>query len=479
MIEWVSTVKEVYFGKPGVVLVLFFFTCFLAQGNSELFSINPAVFEEEYGLSDTDIRLFLDYAAFAYILFAWPFMELFTRNQDLRTWVVRFISCIAFGSILRMVPLWLNERMVWLFHISQMIIPLGIFATALPAQIAVVWFPVKHRGFTTAVITIAGVLGPSVFRTVGAEITTNTSQAQEMFYVEGLMALIIFSLIVTYLPKQPEDIGLAFEDNPGGSQNPKGWLQNLMERDKIQVVWAKGVIPVIVAVSVALGLKASVFSNMTSLLEEDDVDNTEAAWISSCQGYTQIFGAAALGYAMSYRSIRAQRRKLMIGCFFVYGILTTLFSFSFSSVFWSAAPFPYYFWLSMTIEGIAGCFWGCMRPLAFEYIAELSYPTPPGYFGAWILFAYNAVKAVSLMIPSSIASEFIFVIVAAASFFGSFLIWMSTPVRKQNEVYEFDEDAGYGASVYLSKHASVVENDSLYVINKRTDGPSIEYVVKV
>jgi len=470
---------EVYCGNPGIVLVLFFLTCFLAQGNCELFSINPSVFEEEYGLSDTDVRLFLDYAAFAFILFAWPFMELFRRNQDLRTWVIRFISFIALGSTLRMIPLWADSRMVWLFHISQMIIPLGIFATALPAQVAVTWFPVEHRGFATALITIAGVLGPSVFRTVGAEITTTTSQAQKMFYVEDLAAVIVFILIVSYLPRQPSEYGMAFEDNLNKIPAAKGWLAGMMAGDKVQVNWAKGVIPLIVATSVALGLKASVFSNMTSLLEEDDVDNTEAAWIASIQGYTQIIGAAIVGYIMSFESVRAERRRILIFDFFIYGVLTVLFSFSFSSVFWDSPPLPYHFWLSMTIEGVAGCLWGGMRPIAFEYIAELSYPTPPGYFGAWILFAYNAVKAVALMIPSSIASEFIFVIVAVAAFFGCILIWLGTPPRSDIDRYEFDEEAGYGSSVYLNKKSTIIANSSLYVINKMSAGPSIEYVVKV
>jgi len=471
---------EVYCSNSGLVFVLFFLTCFLAQGNCELFSVNPSVFEEEYGLSDTDIRLFLDYAAFAFILLAWPFMELFRRNQDLRTWAVRFISVIAFGSTLRMVPLWANTRMVWLFHISQMIIPLGIFATALPAQVAVIWFPVEHRGFVTALITIAGVLGPSVFRTIGAEITTNTNQAQEMFYVEDLTAVAVFALIISYFPKQSEEYGVAFEDK-GDKPIPvtKGWLQGMLAKDKIVVHWAKGVVPMIVATAVALGLKSSVFSNMTSLLEEDDIDNTEAAWIASIQGYTQIIGAAFIGYMMSFERVRAERRRILIFYFFLYGILTILFSFSFSSVFWDSPPFPYHFWLSMTIEGVAGCIWGGMRPLAFEYIAELSYPTPPGYFGAWILFAYNGVKAVALMIPSSIASEFIFVIVAVAAFFGSILIWLGTPPRLETHKYDFDEQAGYGSSVYLHNKSTIVADPSPYVINKTSAGPSIEYIVKV
>jgi len=477
--ESLRTLAKVYCGKPGIVLVLFFLTCFLAQGNCELFSINPTVFEEAFGLTDTDIRLFLDYTAFSFILFSWPFLSLFKRNQNLRTWMIRFITVITFGSTLRMVPLWVNLNMGWLFHISQMIIPLGIFASALPAQVAVVWFPVEHRGFATGITSIASVLGPSVFRTIGAEITTNTSQVQEMFYVEGLTALTVFLFIVSSFPNQPEEYGTAFESYTQGSkQAAKGWLQGVLAKDKIEIHWGRGVVPMIGAIALILGLKAAVFSNMTSLLEDDDVSNTEAAWISSIQGYTQIIGATVLGLIMSNESARADRRRLLILCLFMYSILTVVFSLSFSSVFWDSNPLPYHFWLSMSIEGLAGCFYGCMRPLAFEYIAELSYPTPPGYFGAWILFVHDIIKALALLIPSSIATEFIFVIVAVAAFVSCIVIWLGTPARLDIDRFDFNEEPGYGSSVYLNK-VSIVGKTSLYVINKSSMGPATEYKVRI
>lgn len=201
----------------------------------------------------------------------------------------------------------------------------------------------------------------------------------------------------------------------------------------------------IVAIAVPLGIKSAVFTNLTSLLEDDGIDNLEAAWISSIQGYTQIIGVIILGYILSFKRARADWRLLLIGNFVIYGLLTILFSFSFSSVFWDSNPLPYYFPLSMTIEGVAGIFWGCMRPLAFEFIAELSYPTPPSYFSAWILLVYNAIRGTALMIPSTIATEFI-VFVAAAMFFSCFVIWLGTPPPLDITKYDFHEESGYGSS---------------------------------
>jgi len=309
-----------------------------------------------------------------------------------------------------------------------------------------------------------------------------------MFYVEGIIAVTIFVLTVAYFPRQVKDYGIAVEtqDLITGNENKstpaaKGWLQAMLTRNKFEINWGKGVVPMIVATAVPLAIKSAVFMNMTSLLEDDGIDNLEAAWITSIQGYTQIIGAVILGYIMSFKRPRAERRLLLIGNFFIYGLLTILFSFSFSSVFWDSNPLPYYFPLSMTIQGVAGIFWGCTRPLAFEFIAELSYPypTPPSYFGAWILFAYNVLRGSLLLIPSSTATEFLLVFLSASMIFSCFVIWLGTPTSLEITKYDFHEESGYGASTYANKKAaSAAVNNPRYVINKGTSGPS-NYVVKV
>ena len=77
---------------------------------------------------------------------------------------------------------------------------------------------------------------------------------------------------------------------------------------EIIIYWGKGVSLTIASIAILRGIKGPVFANMTALLSYDLIPNDDAAYISSVQGFTPVFGAMILGYIMSFNKIRAQRR---------------------------------------------------------------------------------------------------------------------------------------------------------------------------
>jgi len=451
MEDFVSIAK-LFCGKPGLIFILCFFTNFFAVANSQMFSINPSVYEERFDLSDEDIRLFLIYQCITCLLFLWlVFRAVREGNVQIRYWLIVFSGCIAFGSTLRMIPLYTSNSQTWIFHIAQLIIPFGVLSNALAAQLSVVWFPPKLRGLTTSLIVIAGVLGASAMKVIGASITTSVSDASRMFYVEAIASVTLFALVLLFCPNDPSNSEIV--GKPAGYQEFDG---------ETKYQWNKGVWQTVVHLSLLRGIKSPVFSNMSALLAYDDIENEDAADISAIQGWTPICGALILGYAMRFNLLRAQRRVILILVLFLYGCLQTYFSLSFASVFWSTPPVSYTYLNSFLTEAFAGIFWGILRPLTHEYVAELSYPTEPVYFGLWMELGKNSVAVCVLLIPSSIATEFLFQALFAAVFISVLLI-SCTPPRLQKDLENFNEVEGYGSSVYKNSAMNIKKKPVPYV----------------
>jgi len=432
---------KLFCGKPGVTFILCFFTYFFAFGNSQLFSINPSVYEEKFNLDDLDIRLFLMYPSVTCILFSWPiFNRIREGNVKIRYWLIVFCGCTAFGSTLRMIPLYTSNSQTWIFHIAQLIIPFGLLSNALATQIAAVWFPPKFRGLMTSLVVIGGALGAATLKTFGAMVTTNISDASRMFYFEAIAAVTLFFAVVLFCPDEPTN---------SNAQNKDGYKQ-LDSGEKVQL--GNGVLLTLVSIALLRGVKDPMFGNMTALLLYDNIDNEDAAYISSIQGYTPVFGALFLGFIMKSNRLRAERRAFLIIGLFLYCCITILFSLSFTSYFWPTPPLVYKFLNSMLIQAFAGIIWGFSRSLTHEYIAELSYPAAPMYFGLWMEFGKNCVNLCVLAIPSDVAYKFIFEIMSATAFMSALLI-SCTPPRRRFDLINFNEDHGYGSSVYINKKA--------------------------
>jgi len=430
---------KLLFGKSGVVFILCFFSHFLALGNSQLFSINPTVYEERFDIDDTDIRLFLLYPTITCLFFLWPVLKAVKdRNLEIRFWLLVFNWFNATGSSLRLIPLFYKDT-TWIFHVAELLIPVGVLSNALAAQMAVIWFPPEYRGLTSSFVVVGGVLGASFLKTFGAMVTTSTSDAPIMFYVEAIAAVTLFLAVLLFCPTKPGKLSVETE---------QGKYKEL--ESKVIIYWGKGVSLTIASIALLRGIKAPMFANMTALLTYDGIDNSDAAYISSVQGFTPVVGAAVLGGVMSFNKIRAQRRLFLILSMFIYGCIGALFSLSFNSYFWPQAPLPFVYWHSMVIQAFAGAVWGFMRSLTHEYIAELSYPTPPVYFGLWMELGKNFIAFCVLLIPSRIAYKFIFEIIFIVAFISAILIWF-TPPRLQSDLEDFNEDKGYGSSVWANK----------------------------
>jgi len=437
--DFVSSAK-LFCGKPGLVFMLCFFTYFFALANAQMFSINPPVFEERFDLTDLDIRLFLIYPSITCILFLWPVLKAIREDRiQARYWLIVFSGFNAFGSILRMIPLYTNNHTTWIFHVAHLIIPIGIFSNALAAQISAVWFPPEYRGLTTSFIIIAGVLGASTLKIIGATITTNTNNASRMFYVEATAAVALFVLVLWLCPMNPS------KSKPGRESGEYEKLEGAVTYN-----WNKGVLLTVASITLLRGVKSPVFSNMTALVAFDDIANQEAAYISAIQGWTLICGAIILGYIMSFNRLRAERRVLLILVIFLYGCMSAWFSLSFASVFWHTTPISYTYSNSILTQAFAGTIWGIIRPLTHEYVAELSYPTPPLYFGVWMELGKNCVGLCVLLIPSRIAYKFIFELLTLVTVISALMI-SCTPPRLLKDLENFNEDRGYGSSVYCNR----------------------------
>jgi len=435
----VRAAAKLFCGKPGVVFVLCFFSHFFALGNSQLFSINPAVFMDEFGLSDQDIRLFLSYPTITCIVFLYPVLKgIRERNVEIRYWLIVFNSFNALGSSLRLIPVLTKIKMNWIFHVAQLLIPVGVLCNSLSAQMAVVWFPPEWRGFTSSLVVIGGVLGAATLKTFGAMITIDQDDVWKMFYAEAIAAVTLFLAVVLCCPTKR-------------SKSTKGNQVEYKELDKsIVIYWGKGVTLTLASISLVRGIKSPMFSNMTSYLYYDGIENSEAAYIGSVQGFTPLIGACVLGYIMSFNRIRAQRRLCLILSMLIYCLSAVVFSLSFESYIWSTPPLKFVFWRSMVIQAFAGSVWGFMRSLTHEYIAELSFPTPPVYFGLWMELGKSVVTLIVLLVPSVYAYKFLFEALFIAAFISAILIWF-TPPRLRSDLKDFNEEQGYGCSVWNKK----------------------------
>jgi len=443
--EKIRAATKLFCGKPGVVFVLCFFSHFLALGNSQIFSINPTLFEEVFGLSDLDIRLFLSYPTITCMVFLYPVLKcIWESNIEIRFWLIVFNSFNAVGSSIRLLPVLLKIKMNWVFHIAQLLIPVGVLCNSLAAQMAVVWFPPEWRGFTSSLVVIGGVLGASTLKTFGAMITVDNTDVWRMFYVEAIAAVTLFLAVILCCP------------GPGKrSKATKATKVEYKELDQSKVViyWGKGVTLTLASISLLRGIKSPMFSNMTALLYYDGITNSEAAYIASIQGFTPLIGACVLGMIMSLNLFRAHRRLCLILSMAIYFVAAVYFSLSFESYFWSSPPVNFVFWHSMVLQAFAGIVWGFMRSLTHEYIAELSFPTPPLYFGLWMELGKSIVTLIVLLIPSVYAYKFIFEALFIACFISGILIWF-TPPRLRSDVEDFNEEQGYGCSVWNKRLAA-------------------------
>jgi hypothetical protein len=451
----VRSATKLFCGKSGVAFILCFFSYFFALGNSQLFSINPMVYEEKFGLDEFDIRLFLIYPTITCLVFFYPVSKAIKeRNMKVRFWLTVFNGFNAFGSSLRLIPLWANN-MTWIFHVAQFLIPVGVLSNALAAQMAVVWFPPELRGLTSSFVVIGGVLGASTLKTFGAMVTKSTNDAWKMFYVEAIAAVTLFVSVLLFCPTKPAKLR---------DETIQGEYKDL--DSEVVIYWGKGVSLTLASIAILRGIKSPMFANMTALLYYDGICNDDAAFISSVQGFTPVFGACVLGFVMSFNKIRAQRRLFLIASMFLYGGISVLFSLSFRSYFWSEAPLPYVFWHSMVIQAFAGMVWGFMRSLTHEYIAELSFPTPPVYFGLWMELGQKFVALCVLLTPSSVAYKFIFQAIFIAAFISVILIWF-TPPRLKSDAQDFNEVNGYGSSVWGNRMAPVGKSRPVMYIKEK------------
>jgi len=436
----IRATTKLFCGKPGVVFVLCFFSHFFALGNSQLFSINPSLFEEEFGLSDQDIRLFLSYPTVTCLVFLYPVLKcIWESNVEIRFWLIVFNFFNALGSSLRLIPVLTKYNMNWIFHIAQLLIPVGVLCNSLSAQVAVVWFPPEWRGFTSSLVVIGGVLGAATLKTFGAMITVDNDDVWRMFYAEAIAAVTLFLAVVICCP--------AKRSKP--KRATQGEYKEL-DKSKVVIYWGKGVSLTLASISLLRGIKSPMFSNMTALLYYDGIENSEAAYIASIQGFTPLIGACVLGVIMSFNIFRAHRRLCLIVSMSIYCLSAVWFSLSFESYFWSSPPLNFVFWHSMVLQAFAGIVWGFMRSLTHEYIAELSFPTPPLYFGLWMELGKSIVTLIVLLIPSVYAYKFIFEALFIAAFISAILIWF-TPPRLKSDVNDFNEEQGYGCSVWNKK----------------------------
>ena len=359
--------------KRWVVLLLF--CCLSCSNNFQwiIFSPITSSVAKFYDVSNTSINWIPLIFNLIYLVGVFPVCRLYEvlglRHGMLVGGLINFI-----GAALKCVTVF--YRQYWLLTVAGMFSGTGqLFVLGLPAMVAAIWFSERERTFATACMTNASNMGIALGFFI-SPLCVNSPDASQMMILFGHQSIVCGAVLV----------GVFFfvDDKPVSPPSPTANLQvDPVNVTRSLLALCKNIPFVILCVSVGLG--QSVFGGvcvvLSQILSPFGVNETQAGWIGFVGVASGIVGCTLFGYIID------RIRKYKFPLIFIFAVAVVL---QIGEVLALRVGSEGHVAASFVLIGLTQAMQALTYPLAFEFVAELSYPIPESISGGSVMWVNNA-----------------------------------------------------------------------------------------
>ncbi|KAJ8036070.1 Disrupted in renal carcinoma protein 2-like [Holothuria leucospilota] len=397
-----DTLTQVYFRRW---YILFVFTALVVLQSMTWNTWGPIAptASDVFNWSQSDVALLSNWGPITYIISAFFFSWLI-ESKGLRTAVLVSGGCLFLGTILRCIPV-KPSNVLWVMHPGQLFIGLsGPVMMSAPTVVSAVWFPPHQRTSSTAVGSMAGIVGTALSFIIGPQIVTavnhtnnaTTPPAVQYFeegnfiselpldeknkhlmeinilmYLECGITALFFVASVIYFPKKPPQ-----PPSMSASIPREDYLSGIK---KLCTKWQ------FMAPALAYGIFTGVYggwtTQLTSILDHiEEVDETAAGWMGFFANIAGVVGGLVISRIVDVSGGKIMKVLLLTLTLLSIGIWVWIVLICGNFI----PPTNVQIWISYIATGF---FTASLIPLFYEICAEGAYPigesTTTG-FSTWL-----------------------------------------------------------------------------------------------
>ena len=403
--EWLLMPASSFRVYPKRWVILLLFCTLSCSNNFQWIIFSPITHRvaEFFNCTNTDINWLPLIYNLVYVIGVFPVCSLYEalglRGGMLVGGVINFI-----GAGIKVIGVWYPQ--FWLLVLAQLFSGAGqLFVLGLPAMVASIWFSEKERTLATATMTNASNLGIALgflLSPLCVPVPTKDNMLLLFGHQTGVCGLVLLGIYLFVDPKP--DTPPCATANMQAEPVAVGRALRALIKNKPFVL-----------LSIAVGLGQSVFGGvcvvLTQILKPFGVSENEAGWIGFVGVQTGII--ACVGFGIVIDRLRFYKMPLLmifLGATATQSVLV-VFLRSSENIETNNNVIASFVLICATQSLQAVTY-----PLAFEFVAELSYPAPESISGGGVMWVNNLLTFIVTLAMSEIIGNEPSVTLATSAF---------------------------------------------------------------